>query len=234
MDRKVFNIVIVLALFIFFSLLTLIFKPEESEKSKHRIVLNTEMVKRIYTSLNDFYSKESTKTDYQYDELEIIKKQIDSVFSVIEYSRINGTEKNQYISFFKKLRSDIDSTMCYKKIEKEVVDWYSGEVLRTTISNEKGKFSEISYLKPKEFIVQKKYKRAKKLYDKYGWDKEVCYTISQGKIQVGMNKEMVKIAWGSPKDINRTTNKYGTHEQWCYSSGNYVYFDDDELTSIQN
>lgn len=41
-------------------------------------------------------------------------------------------------------------------------------------------------------------------------------------------------SWGKPNSINRTTNKYGTHEQWVYGDGNYLYFENGVLTSIQN
>jgi hypothetical protein len=48
-----------------------------------------------------------------------------------------------------------------------------------------------------------------------------------------MTKDMVREAWGRPEDINRTTNAYGTSEQWVYGYS-YVYFDDDICTTIQN
>ena len=62
--------------------------------------------------------------------------------------------------------------------------------------------------------------------------------IKQGKIRVGMTKEQVRISWGNPNDINRTTTMYGTREQWVYKGydydRDYVYFDGDICTTIQN
>lgn len=40
--------------------------------------------------------------------------------------------------------------------------------------------------------------------------------------------------WSTPTDINKTTTKYGTHEQYCYSNFRYLYFDNDILTAIQD
>lgn len=40
-------------------------------------------------------------------------------------------------------------------------------------------------------------------------------------------------SWGEPIDINKTTTKYGTEEQWVYSDYKYLYFEDGILVSIQ-
>lgn len=39
--------------------------------------------------------------------------------------------------------------------------------------------------------------------------------------------------WGKPESINTTTTQSGTLEQWVYSNGNYLYFKDGVLTTIQ-
>lgn len=57
---------------------------------------------------------------------------------------------------------------------------------------------------------------------------------SQG-VRLGMTKEdVLASSWGRPEKINTTTNVYGTHEQWVYGGGNYLYFENGVLTSIQN
>ncbi|BCZ47613.1 hypothetical protein psyc5s11_36800 [Clostridium gelidum] len=54
-------------------------------------------------------------------------------------------------------------------------------------------------------------------------------------VSIGMTKsEVLASSWGKPKDINKTTTKYGTNEQWVYSGNRYLYFDNGILTSIQN
>lgn len=51
---------------------------------------------------------------------------------------------------------------------------------------------------------------------------------------IGMTKEEVLNSnWGKPTDINKTTTKYGVHEQWIYNGFKYIYLDDGVVTSIQ-
>ncbi|WP_052352792.1 hypothetical protein [Neobacillus dielmonensis] len=60
---------------------------------------------------------------------------------------------------------------------------------------------------------------------------------SKGKygVSIGMSKEAVlNSSWGKPQDINTTITQFGTHEQWVYGGGNYLYFENGKLTSIQN
>ncbi|WP_143541550.1 hypothetical protein [Rhodoferax fermentans] len=53
-------------------------------------------------------------------------------------------------------------------------------------------------------------------------------------VTIGMSKQdALDSSWGRPNKVNRTTNAYGTHEQWVYDGG-YLYFEGDTLTSIQN
>lgn len=52
---------------------------------------------------------------------------------------------------------------------------------------------------------------------------------------LGMTYDEVKASlWGEPVDVNRTVTQYGTHEQWVYGNGQYLYFDDGVLTSFQD
>lgn len=57
-------------------------------------------------------------------------------------------------------------------------------------------------------------------------------TILEGKVRIGMTKEMCKLSWGEPDKINRTITSGGKSEQWVYDK-NYLYFDGDKLTAIQ-
>jgi hypothetical protein len=56
--------------------------------------------------------------------------------------------------------------------------------------------------------------------------------ILQGKVRIGMTKEMCRLSWGEPKDINKTITSGNKSEQWVYSD-NYLYFDNDILTAMQ-
>lgn len=54
-------------------------------------------------------------------------------------------------------------------------------------------------------------------------------------VRIGMTKQdVLDSSWGKPNYINKTTTKYGVHEQWVYGGGNYLYFDDGILTAIQD
>lgn len=74
--------------------------------------------------------------------------------------------------------------------------------------------------------------RQKNMVAKFG--KEMGNLIINRKVKLGMTKEMCREAWGAPDDINRTIGSWGTHEQWVYSGGNYLYFENGKLTSIQD
>lgn len=66
------------------------------------------------------------------------------------------------------------------------------------------------------------------------WDTDTCNSIGAGKIGIGLSKEQVRAAWGHPQSINTTTSTYGSREQWVYDMKNYVYFEGDTCTTIQN
>lgn len=54
-------------------------------------------------------------------------------------------------------------------------------------------------------------------------------------VTIGMTQQdVLDSSWGRPEKVNRTTNARGVREQWVYGGGNYLYFDDGVLRSIQN
>jgi hypothetical protein len=54
-------------------------------------------------------------------------------------------------------------------------------------------------------------------------------------VTIGMFKDDVLLSsWGRPESINVTRYAFGTHEQWVYPGSQYLYFEDDRLTTIQN
>jgi hypothetical protein len=57
----------------------------------------------------------------------------------------------------------------------------------------------------------------------------------KGGVRLGMTMKQVRASnWGQPDSVNRTTGAFGVHEQWVYEEGNYLYFEDGVLTTIQN
>jgi hypothetical protein len=64
---------------------------------------------------------------------------------------------------------------------------------------------------------------------------KVAADLRKQGVRIGMTSDdVLASSWGRPQSINRTTNAYGTHEQWVYGRGSYLYFDNGKLTSIQN
>lgn len=88
-----------------------------------------------------------------------------------------------------------------------------------------------------EFIDSEKYnhmfslKNSEKYKLKFGtanWN-----MILMGKIKIGMTKEMCRISWGKPDDINETIIAGYKTEQWVYPN-NYIYFEKGILKTIQS
>lgn len=89
----------------------------------------------------------------------------------------------------------------------------------------------------KKLTIEKQKNEEKKLREKSIIKKYGSYygkLILQEKVALGMSKDMVRESWGTPSDINRTIGNFGVHEQWVYESGNYLYFENGKLTTIQD
>lgn len=89
------------------------------------------------------------------------------------------------------------------------------------------------YKRQKTIAVEKKKNdRIQRLNKRFG--NINAQRILERKVWIGMTKEMASESWGEPEHINRTITASGSHEQWVYSSGQYLYFDDGILTTIQD
>lgn len=74
--------------------------------------------------------------------------------------------------------------------------------------------------------------RMKYLLSKY--IEPYAVAIYNEKVKIGMSPEHVRESWGKPNEINRTITQNKTREQWVYGNGNYLYFEDSTLVTIQN
>ncbi|TAE40874.1 MAG: hypothetical protein EAY66_01765 [Sphingobacteriales bacterium] len=108
------------------------------------------------------------------------------------------------------------------------------EELKKQIAEEKMQKQQnvIQSKKNSASTAQAKKIRRENLIKKYGINQGTL--IADGKVAVGMTKEMCIASWGRPQDINRTTGTFGVHEQWVYNLKSYLYFEKDILTTIQN
>ncbi len=96
-----------------------------------------------------------------------------------------------------------------------------------------GKFQLKSYYDNVNALnIAEKNKRKVNLTRKYGASS--AKLILQGKVRIGMTKNMCRDSWGEPEDINKSSGSFGLHEQWVYGTSSYLYFENGILTSIQN
>ncbi len=68
----------------------------------------------------------------------------------------------------------------------------------------------------------------------YQWSNRIWSAIEEGNVFVGMSIEQARMSWGKPKKVNKTVNQNIVHEQWVYDNGNYLYFENGVLTTIQH
>jgi len=92
----------------------------------------------------------------------------------------------------------------------------------------KAKQTELEKKQRKEKLLSERKRRLEK---KFGYT--VTKKILEGKIWIGMTKDMAIESCGKPKDINRTVGEWGVHEQWIYTN-TYLYFENGRLKSWQD
>lgn len=67
------------------------------------------------------------------------------------------------------------------------------------------------------------------------WGAARIKEIQNGQISLGMTEDQVLASWGSPRKVNNSTGRWGSHQQWVYGDfGPYVYLENGRLTSWQN
>ncbi len=58
-------------------------------------------------------------------------------------------------------------------------------------------------------------------------------SVKKKTVGVGTSSCAAIAAWGRPEKINTTSHSNFTREQWVYSSGNYLYIEDEKVRSMQ-
>lgn len=95
----------------------------------------------------------------------------------------------------------------------------------------KPKHNFIEYIlpiSPEELRIAEKKSKAKAANANAAWK-------ARGGVRIGMTAKQVRASnWGGPESINRSTGRFGVHEQWVYGGGNYIYLENGSVTSIQN
>src|SRR5262249_31406381 len=66
--------------------------------------------------------------------------------------------------------------------------------------------------------------KARKLWKEHSdWDLDLCQSIADRKVAIGMMAEQVRLSWGKPDRVNTTTIRGYEQEQWVYGVGEYLY-----------
>ena len=102
--------------------------------------------------------------------------------------------------------------------------------LSLVIENEKGEQIPLGIDNSTRTNWVFKFKQAELYKKKFG--DENWQRILDGKVKIGMTKEMCELSWGKPKSINETITSGKKSEQWVYSD-NYLYFDNGIVTAMQ-
>jgi len=125
--------------------------------------------------------------------------------------------------FDTKTGDEITLTPNYVWVVGELVLEDKYNTLSYVISNGNGETTTISeeYYLDKEYVLELSYSNLLKKLDESGYN-----TMLENKICVGMSKELVKLSWGKPKKINKSSY----NEQWVYVS-QYIYFEKNIVTS---
>jgi hypothetical protein len=69
------------------------------------------------------------------------------------------------------------------------------------------------------------------------WSASIMKDIEQGSVVIGMTEEQVAASIGWPKDSNRSSGPWGSHDQWIYGDGkyrSYIYLRNGRVSSWQN
>ena len=65
------------------------------------------------------------------------------------------------------------------------------------------------------------------------WTKKYIKAVRKKQLLIGMTKDQVICIMRHPLDVNKSTGKWGVHEQWVYYGNRYLYFENGKLTSWQ-
>jgi hypothetical protein len=102
--------------------------------------------------------------------------------------------------------------------------------LSLVLENDKGEQIPLSIRNSNNTNWVFEYRQAELYKKKFG--DEYWQFILNGKVKIGMTKEMCELSWGEPKSINETITSGKNSEQWIYTD-NYLYFDNGVLTAMQ-
>lgn len=148
------------------------------------------------------------------------------------------------ISFSNSKKSKKLYPLYFLKKEEKEVSFELGFFEKSTFitENEFNRNEEEKRKSEEEKLIEKKIRELKQEQDRIDfknyciakWGTKMGSYIAEGRVILGMNKEMCISAWGHPINVNRTMLKGLVSEQWVYGWSTYLYFDNGILTTIQD
>lgn len=173
----------------------------------------------IKNEINSLYYKKGKDYNLDYSNINDSIERYKNVENLDEYlseMKVKADDKIKFLRIEDVLDKEEIENIDYKRINSWIDDYSS-------ISSN-SEYYDKAQRRIKEFVIE---------YNKKAPD-YLKKEIKKESPQIGMTKEeILNYSWGQPKDINKTTTKNGTHEQWVYSGNRYLYFDNDKLTGIQ-
>ncbi len=140
-------------------------------------------------------------------------------------------KKGTIVYFVKEISMDRCLVFYNEKLHCTSLEYLISEA--TILERKKQRSNEKARLeKRKREELDYQLTRLKNLKIKYGETKG--QDIFDGMIWIGMSKEMATDSKGKPNKINRTGTQFGIKEQWVYSSGVYLYFQNNYLEAWQD
>lgn len=167
--------------------------------------------------------KEKNLTDLDKAE---IKKYDKTANNNTSTKKEENSETQKVNDEFKKITDDINAIGMSNLTTEQIVSFINKYMVFWDTN--KTKHSELHDSVVENLI---KLKHQYSLYNKYYVDSNM--KVYKPKIGMTKNEVMAFTKYIAPEDINKTTTKSSISEQYCYSNGDYLYFENGILSTIQ-
>lgn len=200
---------------------------------------NNELALKDYNKLskdkkgevNNMIKKEVDEYFKVSDVLDLLNKAITKYEGIEELDnyfhekKIKAEEETKLMDEFSKIHDGYTKIGLEKMTERQLVNYINQYM--TFMDKHKDFYDgSVSNL----YELKKAYSK-KNRYNSIATDKDML--IYEPKIGMTKTQVVALTKYLKPNDINKTTTKGGTREQYVYGK-DYLYFENDELTSIQN
>lgn len=223
---------------------------EEANKLLKRFKsFENEEINNLYNSTKENLKKQNQELDtiLKTADSYIAKKDYLSTMKTLEsYLNVNNSKKNEIVKIYNNAKQEHEKiTKAIEEAKSEINSESYSSAMYTLEKYLNIGYSEADKLykqaqnaeereEAKKIAEEKARKNAEEREKAKKAAEEKARKKSEG-VRIGMSKQdVLDSSWGKPKDINTSIGSWGIHEQWIYGGGNYLYFENGILTSIQN